>query len=80
MPQASSEFRAKIKLHFGSIDDSGPTKFLMESGWREVANGLWRSPKLIDEVSEKEFLCIMFLRDEWDHDYVGVIEEKTSNG
>jgi hypothetical protein len=37
-------------------------------GWTET-KWVWTEPAGASEISEKEWDCIKFLIDEWDHDY-----------
>lgn len=70
MPQASDELRAKMAEYFGGdgINDHPPMKFLLEDkGWRCRA-GMLLKPKKRD-ISQKEWDCVAFLCDEWDHGY-----------
>lgn len=74
MPQADDERRALMQKYFGNpVDYAGPTKYLKACGWKESSVGWWRSPAPMSEVTEKEYECFLFLRDEWDHDYEGVL-------
>ena len=67
MPQATDELRAKMQEYFGDpISDSGPEAYLRECGWLED-RFLWSKPNRV--IIAKEWDCIQFLCDEWDHDY-----------
>jgi hypothetical protein len=67
MPTASDALRNKMQEYFDdAIDDSGPENYLREQGWTED-RWLWSAPERI--ITDKEWDCIQFLMDEWDHDY-----------
>ena len=69
MPTASDELRAKMYVYFGEeIDDGPPTRFLEAAGYTERA-GIWSKPAPQHVITEKEFYCLLFLRDEWDYDF-----------
>lgn len=68
MPQASEEQQELMKKWFDSIDDHGPTEFLLSHGYTEKA-GMWSKPTPSHNPSVAEVECLMFLRDEWDHDF-----------
>jgi len=69
MPTASDELREKMKGYFGdAISDYWPERFLKKMGWTET-KWVWTEPAGASEISEKEWDCIKFLIDEWDHDY-----------
>lgn len=70
MPEATDELRALMLEYFGSeVGDAGPTAYLKVRGWKESTTGFWESPIPLERVSQKEFECILFLIQEWDHDY-----------
>jgi hypothetical protein len=55
--------------YFGdAIADWPPTAFLLDQGWNE-SGGTWQPPAFPHEISEKEWDCVQFLCDEWDHAY-----------
>lgn len=69
MPQASDATRALMEKWFHDpISDEGPTKFLLSHGWHD-ANGMWFKPTSAYTPSIYEIACLMFLRDEWDHNW-----------
>jgi hypothetical protein len=61
---------ACFKKWFGSFDDSGPLKFLLDRGWTDNA-GLLVPPVPSHQPSPYEFECLYFLCDEWDYAYNG---------
>ena len=69
MPQASDELRQTMDGYFsnGGISDSEPTEFLLSQGWTEDRY-LWKSPST-HTPTQKEWDCLQFLLEEWDHDY-----------
>lgn len=67
MPQASNELRGQMEAWFGdAIDTAGPIKFLRAQGYRLNDFCQWKKPHQEHVPTEKETLCITFLRDEWD--------------
>lgn len=68
MPSASDELQNTIRKWFGCIDDYMPSKFLLARGWTEH-RGLWTKPTESYNPSCYETTCLVFLRDEWDHDW-----------
>ncbi len=70
MPQASDEDRNRMAQYFGDdgINDWPPTEFLIKAGFTERA-GWWTKPSKDHVVTEKEYECLNFLCDEWDHAY-----------
>jgi len=55
--------------YFGDpIDDSGPMKFLRDNGFWED-RWLWKTAKPVATISDKEWACLNFLADEWDHSW-----------
>lgn len=70
MPQATDEDRGLMAAYFGGegIDDWPPTKFLLDQGFTEKG-GWWKKPTPEHAVTEKEYNCLNFLCDEWDHSY-----------
>ncbi len=70
MPSASDHLREKMLSYFGDpIDDAGPAKFLRSCGWTEDRD-VWSAP-LHRETTSKEWDCMQFLVDEWDHGFRG---------
>ena len=68
MPTAPDELRAKMLAYFGDeIDDAGPEAFLRGHGWMEN-RWCWHAP-LGRAITDKEWDCMDFLIQEWDHDY-----------
>ena len=81
MPQASNELRLKMEEFFGDpIADSGPTKFLEDQGHTLTRNWFWklRGGDTLESITNKEFLCIKFLIDEWD--FGGIYKENPKMG
>lgn len=79
MPSASDELREKMKEYFPedekkwSFVDEGPSlKFLLSHGWEvvEEMNGYIRVPSDEAAISEKEWLCAQYLKDEWDFGFI----------
>lgn len=69
MPTASNSQRDLMNKWFGDeIDDRGPTKFLLARGWTE-RGGMWTKPVSAHNPSDYEVQCLLFLHDEWDHDF-----------
>jgi hypothetical protein len=68
MPQASEELRDLMGYLFDGerIDDTGPTNFLIERGYKLGNDWLWDLPNPNHSITEKEELCIRFLIEEWD--------------
>lgn len=67
MPQASDDLRDLMGLMFGDrISDGPPTEFLVSRGYQVQPGWTWLPPSPDHIVSEKEWLCISFLVDEWD--------------
>lgn len=80
MPQTSEELRGKMKYLFGnSIDERGPTDFLLAAGYILTKKYTWL-PKAgvnsYDDMTQKEYDCMKFLIDEWD--YAGLELPETS--
>lgn len=69
MPQASDDLRDIMDHLFmnGGISDKEPTEFLESRGYVLLGNWTWRLPHPDHCMTEKEELCIRFLRDEWDY-------------
>jgi len=67
MPQASDELRDLMNKWFGEIADYNPAKFLLSRGYT-INKGMISVPTPAHTVNPEEFLCILFLRDEWDYD------------
>lgn len=69
MPQASDELRDKMARYFDdAIADWPPTAFLLDQGYSEKG-GWWTKPSPDHTPTEKEWDCLNFLCDEWDHAY-----------
>jgi len=67
MPTANDELREKMQEYFGDpIDDAGPARFLRDCGWTEVKD-VWTEGA--EQTTQKEWDCMQFLIDEWDHAY-----------
>lgn len=70
MPQASDELRAKMKEYFGNpINDYAPMEYLKSQGYELQRNWDWKPPERIkdyDDMTEKEYHCMLFLVHEWD--------------
>jgi hypothetical protein len=67
MPTATAELRAKMGEYFGDeIGDWKPRAFLLDNGWHGL-NGVWTVPD--GPISDKEWHCLDFLVQEWDHAY-----------
>jgi hypothetical protein len=67
VPTATAELRAKMGEYFGDgIGDWQPTAFLLDNEWHEH-RGVWTSPSR--PVTDKEWDCLDFLVQEWDHAY-----------
>ncbi len=79
MPQASDAQRAVMEKWFGSIDDAGPTDFLLARGWSQHA-GVWSKPTPNHNPSAYEIECLLFLRDEWDYDFHRPIFQESFSG
>ena len=70
MPQAGEVLRDKMNDWFGDpISDQGPIKYLHEQGYKLTPQWVW-IPKpgvtKYSDMTEKEYLCMLFLVDEWD--------------
>lgn len=72
MPQSSDHLRARMNELFGdSIDDYGPQAFLKDAGYVLDRSFFWHpKPGLTswEDVTDDEYDCIIFLREEWDYD------------
>lgn len=79
MPTASNKARAAMEKWFGTVDDAGPSRFLLARGWFELG-GLWRKPVESYNPSSYEVDCVLFLRDEWDHDFVRPLFQPSDAG
>ena len=68
MPQAEEELRQIMDMlfHNGGINDAEPYQFLISRGYVE-RDGLFTHPDKQHFVTEKEWLCLRFMRDEWDY-------------
>ena len=73
MPQASDEDRAKMAKYFGGdgISDSPPMQYLYRKGWKFLPGGMIEKPAPDYLPCTKEWDCLYFLCDEWDHAYDG---------
>jgi len=69
MPTANDTQRNLMKKWFGSIDNAEPLRFLFTRGYTEEA-GMIRPPTSAHTFSREEMACILFLRDEWDYNFV----------
>jgi hypothetical protein len=69
MPQASDELRNLIEKWFGSMEQYGPEMFLRSHGYTSNKS-VWSKPTPSHNPSCEEVSCILFLRDEWDHDFL----------
>lgn len=74
MPQASDEQRDLMAKWFpvdneAGVDDWQPIQFLQARGWAEKA-GMWSKPSPSYNPSYYEVQCLLFLRDEWDYDWL----------
>lgn len=73
MPQASDELRQQMRIYFGdSVCDREPMRYLSQKGFTFPRGGLIVSPPNrtvgnICVVSKREWDCLLFLCDEWDH-------------
>lgn len=67
MPQASDDLRDLMKLIHKNdgVSDAEPIKYLEDRGYKLTKRWDWIVPK-DHHITEKEELCIRFLRDEWD--------------
>lgn len=70
MPSASDEMRERMRVRFGdSIDDGGPTKYLIDAGYKLQKDWRW-TPKTgvtsYEDMTEDEYECLLFLVREWD--------------
>lgn len=64
MPQASDEDREWAREEFGSMDLAGPMSYLEDNGWVLTPEWEWIPPH--EDITEKEYMCVNFLVDEWD--------------
>jgi hypothetical protein len=63
-----------MRLMFADpVSDKGPTEFLLSRGYELLPNWEWLMPSPDHVMSEKEYLCVLFMQDEWDY---GWIKEK----
>lgn len=79
MPQASDTDRALMAKWFprgingtsndSGIDDGCPAHFLRSRGWID-RGGIWYKPTPSYNPSIYEVACLLFLRDEWDYDFI----------
>lgn len=69
MPQASDEMHKIIIAYFGDIDDGPPYQHLMNNGWVDKQGWLTKPGFTLEQVTEKEWHCLVFLIDEWDYAY-----------
>lgn len=71
MPQASDELRAEMKKFYGDeISEAGPTNFLIGQGYTLTPAWYWiAKPGVKDyaQMTQQEWLSMVFLRDEWDY-------------
>ena len=51
------------------IDDGPPYAFLISRGYTEDA-GFWHKPTPSHTPTNEEVECLLFLRNEWDYDFV----------
>ena len=72
MPQASKFHTDRMKEYFGPDNwmEEGPCRFLEDQGYRVTKRWTWVNPRVksVDDVTEKERDCIIFMMDEWDYD------------
>lgn len=75
MPSATEELRNKMGEYFGKskvgpyIDDSGPMKYLEEAGYELTEDWQWKPKpgvKEYNDMTQKEYDCLLFLVQEWD--------------
>lgn len=67
MPQASDELQGLMKTWFGDyVDDQGPMRFLYSHGYELTKGWQWKLPVPHHSVSCYEWICIVFLVQEWD--------------
>lgn len=71
MPTASDELRA----YWGGADDAPAMQHLESRGYKLTRRWTWIQPKGV-EMSERDYLAIRFLNDEWD---MGGIEKEASD-
>lgn len=81
MPSASDELCILMNARFGSLDDAGPIKFLEDAGYKLTRKHEW-IPKIgvksLDDMSQDEFDCLLFLCHEWDMDGLVAPDEQTT--
>ncbi len=68
MPSASDELREFAMKTFGSLDSSGPEDFLRSRKF--ILHPFWnwtKSGTTYANMEQDEYLCILFLHDEWDY-------------
>tara|TARA_Y100000815_G_scaffold147136_1_gene133103 strand:+ start:270 stop:554 length:285 start_codon:yes stop_codon:yes gene_type:complete len=69
MPQAAADLSDRINARFGSIDDSGPMKFLTDAGYRLRRDFFWEAKPGVtsnSDMTDDEWECLLFLVQEWD--------------
>lgn len=70
MPSCSQELHDLMVKWFGEDDhDYHASQFLHARGWTEKA-GVWSKPTSAYMPSLYEVNCLLYLRDEWDFDWV----------
>lgn len=69
MPSTSDEMRKIITEYFGDIDDGPPYQYLMNNGWKDNQGLLTKPGFNLDQITEKEWHCLVFLIEEWDYAY-----------
>lgn len=69
MPQADEGLRGRIRTRFGSIDTSGPEKYLKDAGYELARSWTWSKSGVTElrDMSRDEFECLLFLVHEWDY-------------
>ena len=76
MPQASKELSDKMLEYFGDpISDTGPTHYLLKQGYTLTRRWTWVNPRLksLEDITEKERDCIIFMMEEGDYDGVEIL-------
>ena len=66
MPSSSDAQRDLMTKWFGSVDTSGPMKFLESHGFILRRDWCWQKPVSAHKLSEDEIECVVFLIEEWD--------------
>ena len=75
MPQASGEVSEYIEQEFGCpMSDEGPMKFLEDAGYVLRGDWFWKAKPGVTtygDMTKKEYLCMIFLCQEWDFGGLG---------